>query len=222
MANTFTVDKHPQKKAIIKDILSGMSETKIADKYGLIQSSVHRYKNGKLMKMLADIWDERNTEAGKTLIERFEEVAEMLKKQLLACQEWLQDPDEPDKYTVAPRASEVIIIAEWWDDEGRTHRKKEHLDSLLREIRDEGRTPTAILFANQDTRKILLETAKVIQANLEQIAKLQGAISDVIVAQNNPTIILSEIGGVVLNNITLPGDREAVVAELRRLQAERQ
>jgi len=222
MANTFTVDKHPQKKAIIKDILSGLPEMKIAAKYGLSQRAVNRYKNGKLMTMLADIWDERNTEASKSLNQRFEEVAAMLKRQLLACEEWLQDPDDPSKYTVAPRASEVIIITEWWDDEGRTHRKKEHLDSLLREIRDEGRTPTTVLFSNQDTRKILLETAKVIQANLEQIAKLQGAISDVIVAQNNPTIILSQIGGVVLNNLSAPEDKEAIVAELRKLQAERQ
>ncbi len=222
MANTFTVDKHPQKKAIIKDILSGLPETKIASKYDLTQKSINRYKNGKLMKMLAEIWDERNTEASRNLSERFEEVATMLRKQLLACEQWLQDPDEPDKYTVAPRASEVIIVTEWWDDQDRPHRRKEYLDSLLQEIRGEGRSVTSVSFSNQDTRKILLETAKVIQANLEQIAKLQGAISDVIVAQNNPTIILSQIGNVVLNNLSMAEDKEAIVAELRRLQAERQ
>lgn len=221
MANTFTVDKHPQKKEIIKAILNGVPERKIATQYDLSDKAVNRYKNGKLMKMLAEIWSEQHTEASKNLVDRYEEIAVMLRKQLLACEEWLQDPVNADKYTVAPRDNEVYVVTQWQKD-GKICRDKELLSDVIKEIREHGKNVLKVQFNSTDTRKIILETAKVLQTDLDYIARLQGAVSDIIQAQNNPTIILSQIGSVVLNNLTLNEDKEAIVAELRKLQTEGQ
>lgn len=221
MANTFTVDKHPQKKEIIKAILNGVPERKIATQYDLSDKAVNRYKNGKLMKMLAEIWSEQHTEASKNLVDRYEEIAVMLRKQLLACEEWLQDPVNADKYTVAPRDNEVHVVTQWQKD-GKICRDKELLSDVIKEIREHGKNVLKVQFNSTDTRKIILETAKVLQTDLDYIARLQGAVSDIIQAQNNPTIILSQIGSVVLNNLTLNEDKEAIVAELRKLQTEGQ
>lgn len=222
MSNTYTVDKHPQKKAIIKDILSGLPEQTIANKYELKTSAIHRYKHGKLMAMLSEIWNERNTEAGMALVDRYEEIAVMLRKQLLACEKWLQDPTNPQEYTVVPRDTEVMVVTQWIDKDGKICRSKELLSDVLKEIREKGKNVTRVLFNSTDTRKIILETAKVLQTDLDYIAKLQGAVSDIIVAQNNPTVILSQIGNVVLNNLSISADKEAIVAELRKLQTEGQ
>ncbi len=221
MANTFTVDKHPQKKEIIKAILNGVSEEKIAKNYEVGSSAIHRYKNTKLMKMLAELWNEKNTEASKQLVDRYEEIAVMLRKQLLACQEWLQDPSNEEKYTVVPRDNEIQVVTQWTQD-GKICRDKELLSDVIKEIREHGKNVLKVQFNTADTRKIILETAKVLQTDLDYIAKLQGAVSDIIVAQNNPTVILSQIGSVVLNNLTLNEDKEAIVAALRTLQTEGQ
>lgn len=221
MANTYTVDKHPQKKEIIKAMLNGVSDNKIATNYALSPKVVTRYKNGKLMKMLAEIWKEQQSEAGKELVDRYEEIATMLRKQLVACEEWLQDPTDPQKYTVAPRDNEVYVVTQWQKD-GKICRDKELLSDVVKEIREHGKNVLKVQFNSTDTRKIILETAKVLQTDLDYIARLQGAVSDIIQAQNNPTIILSQIGSVVLNNLTLNEDKEAIVAELRKLQTEGQ
>ncbi len=221
MANTFTVDKHPQKKEIIKAILNGVPEEKIANNYELTQPAIHRYKHSKLMKILAELWNEKNTEASKQLVDRYEEIAVMLRKQLLACQEWLQDPSNEEKYTVVPRDNEIQVVTQWTQD-GKICRDKELLSDVIKEIREHGKNVLKVQFNTADTRKIILETAKVLQTDLDYIAKLQGAVSDIIVAQNNPTVILSQIGSVVLNNLTLNEDKEAIVAALRTLQTEGQ
>lgn len=221
MANAYTIDKHPQKKEIVKAILNGVPDNKIADNYGLAKNVVTRYKNGRLMKMLAEIWSEQHTEASKNLVDRYEEIAVMLRKQLLACEEWLQDPVNADKYTVAPRDNEVYVVTQWRKD-GKICRDKELLSDVIKEIREHGKNVLKVQFNSTDTRKIVLETAKVLQTDLDYIARLQGAVSDIIQAQNNPTIILSQIGSVVLNNLTLNEDKEAIVAELRKLQTEGQ
>lgn len=221
MANAYTIDKHPQKKEIVKAILTGVPDNKIADNYGLAKNVVTRYKNGRLMKMLAEIWSEQHTEASKNLVDRYEEIATMLRKQLVACEEWLQDPTDPQKYTVAPRDNEVYVVTQWQKD-GKICRDKELLSDVVKEIREHGKNVLKVQFNSTDTRKIILETAKVLQTDLDYIARLQGAVSDIIQAQNNPTIILSQIGSVVLNNLTLTEDKEAIVAELRKLQTEGQ
>lgn len=184
-------------------------------------SAIHRYKNTKLMKMLAELWNEKNTEASKQLVDRYEEIAVMLRKQLLACQEWLQDPSNEEKYTVVPRDNEIQVVTQWTQD-GKICRDKELLSDVIKEIREHGKNVLKVQFNTADTRKIILETAKVLQSDLDYIAKLQGAVSDIIVAQNNPTVILSQIGSVVLNNLTLNEDKEAIVAALRTLQTEGQ
>lgn len=221
MANTFSIDKHPKKDLIKRDIIHGVTVTQIAKNYGITTSSVQRYK-AVVQKELAALWDKECQKSAATLNERYEEIAVMLKKQLLACEEWLQDPDNPDKYTVIPRSSEIKIVLEWYDSEDHYHRRTTTLREAIAEIEKSGKMVGSITFNNTDTRKIILETAKVLQQNLDSIARLQGSVSDIIIAQNNPTIILSQIGEVVLNKVNETDAREAIVAELRKLQAEGQ
>lgn len=53
MANVYSVEKHPQKEDIIKDILSGKTNVEIAENYGnLSNAGLSRYKNDVLLPEL--------------------------------------------------------------------------------------------------------------------------------------------------------------------------
>ena len=43
--NAYTIDKHPKKKAIVKDILRGVPDHTIALKYDISDMNVRRYLN---------------------------------------------------------------------------------------------------------------------------------------------------------------------------------
>lgn len=93
MANAYTIDKlDPKtKKALVKDILSGLPDNKIADNYGLPKNCVTRYKNDKLFQTIADVWAETKQEVAEGYEEQLSAIAVRLNKVLDAIDKELAD-----------------------------------------------------------------------------------------------------------------------------------
>lgn len=221
--NAYSIDKHPKKKAIIKDLLRGQTDNAIANNYGLPVSCVRRYRNGKMMALISSIWDEEKVEASLTIEQRIEDIASRMRKMLQACDEWLQDPDDPDHYNMSPRAEEVDIIytTEETDDKGKVFRKKTkaRLSDILARMEDKEMSPCGVFFHTVDTRKIMIETSRELASELRILAELQGQVRDIRIAENKPTIILNQVGGVILKNVSEEEMREAIISELKDLRS---
>ena len=67
--------------------------------------------------------------------------------------------------------------------------------------------------------KMLNDTSKTLQTNIKELAQIQGDIKETVAIQNNPTVILAQIGQVVEQasvDKTIKGDIIARLKQLRR------
>ena len=173
MANTYTIDKLPDKtkKALVKDILAGVPEEKIAKNYEVTASSVHRYKSSKLFKAVAEVWLEQKQGIAEGYAEKFEEIAVRLRKVL----------DAIDRELDKRRTGEY----------------------------DLSQPEVAIYYV-----KMLNDTSRTLQNNLKELATIQGDIKETAIIQNNPTIILAQIGTVIEQS----SDKGDIIARLKQLR----
>ena len=93
MANAWTIDKlDPKtKKALVKDILSGLPDNKIATNYAISPKCVARYKADKLFQTIADVWAEQKQEVAEGYEEQLSAITVRLNKVLDAIDRELAD-----------------------------------------------------------------------------------------------------------------------------------
>ena len=110
MANAWTIDKlDPKtKKALVKDILSGVSEERIAKNYGVTASCVHRYKADKFFRAIAEVWAEQKQDAAEGYEEQLSAIAARLNKALNAIDKELSDRNGDYDLSNAERAYPYI------------------------------------------------------------------------------------------------------------------
>lgn len=173
MANAYTIDKldAKTKKALVKDILAGLPDNRIADNYGLAKNCITRYKSSKLFQAVAEVWAEQKQGVAEGYAEKFETVATRLNKVLDAIDKELADPNGDYDLSDPKRAKAYV--------------------------------------------KMLNETSKTLQANIKDLARIQGAIKDTISIQNSSTVILNQIGQVIQQT---SGSKEEIIARLKQLR----
>lgn len=219
--NAYTIDKHPKKKAIVRDILRGVPVNAIATNYGLPESCVKRYKSGKLMKLCAEVIAEDKTDA-QHLLDRVEPIIAKVQKMYDSYDEWLQDPEHADRYFVGPRASEVMVAIEsvLEDDNGKkkTYREKRLLSDLIDQIEDRGYTVTGLQWNVQDPRKLFLATADTLTKQLDFLAKLQGLVKETVVVKNEPNRVMDSVAQVLFETIDDPELLKKVVDAIKDLK----
>lgn len=92
-----------------------------------------------------------------------------------AAARWLKDPDDPDEFTVEPRASEIQVVFSYWDGKN-TVTEKAQLQSLLEDIK--GRDPEwefgAVNINTADLRDHSLKTLEKVDMVMDKFAKTQG------------------------------------------------
>lgn len=109
------------------------------------------------------------------LVKAFDHAAKLRE----ACAAWLADPDRPERYTLAPRATEVEVVYDDPNDvtrEGRPRRKKMLLQDMLEKVaRQMGVSVVDYDRKGADPRKLILESLDRHTAILHQYAQLVGA-----------------------------------------------
>lgn len=173
MANAYTVDKLPdrKKKALIKDILAGVPDNKIADNYGLPKNCVTRYRSNKLFQAVAEVWADQKQTVAEGYAEKFEAIAARLTKVLDAIDKELADLN--GDYNLADHKKAKAYV------------------------------------------KMLNETSRTLQANIKDLAVIQGDIKDTAMTQNRPTIILAQIAQIIEQST---GSKEDILARLKNLR----
>jgi hypothetical protein len=190
LARRFAISDHPDRDKIIRDIIKGEKSTRdIAGAYGLSHASVVRYVRGRLMDQAAAAAEAQDIREGKAVLDRINDLILRMEKLYDACDAYLQDPANPEKYDLFPRAWEFDVIYRkevYKGDKVTWVTRKESLQSIIESIKAEGYKQPELYMKSEDPRKLIIQTAAAIGKQLETIAKIQGDIKDTIT--NNYTL----------------------------------
>ena len=158
-----SVCDHPQRSEIDKSLAVDKSSIRdIALQYGVGHMAVQRHKqSGHVSQALVTYERDRKSGSLITTAEIFHRNVERLSLAQDAVHRWLTDPDQPDRYDIGPRAGEVTVTYDDWQDlseQGKPTKKKATLGVLLKEAeRVHGITVTGFEFKHADPRKLLTD-----------------------------------------------------------------
>jgi transposase len=214
--NRNAIDTHPERENIVQELIEGKTSNRaLAKKYGVSHGSINRYVRLRLIPDIAAAARKRSDHAGSAILGRIEDVVERIQKLYDACDAYLRDPENPEKYNLFPRAWEMDIVYRMLSPTGKWVYKKADLQALLNELHGTGREPVGVLVKSNDPRKTIIEASRELRGNLELIAKIEGAIREQVI--NNYTVnqYWVEFKGIVMRATEgYPEVRERIVREL--------
>jgi hypothetical protein len=211
MARTCTVCTHADRLTIEKLLVEGVSYRDIARQYGVSFHAVGRHKTDHFPQLLADSRPldlvakqpgNRDTVAKQTAtIETYIESraddnhqhaidvirttarqVEHLELLSNAVSEWLRDPEEPSRYSIDPRAGEIMVVYEDFADcteRGLPRKKRARLSQLLAHIADGSQgmvRPLSGETKHADPRKLLTGVADSLKGQMQLSKQLLEAL----------------------------------------------
>jgi transposase len=175
----YTVDTHPDRDKIIKAIISGeRSLRNIAEQFGVSIACISGYLKGKLANQAAAVLSKEGDRHGRNLLDRIETIMVRMQKLYDACDEYLTDPENPERYDLGPKAWEIDIVYQASNKKtGKLYKKSASLQELLNRL--ETKTEALeIRFKHSDPRKLIIDTASVLSKQLELIGRIQGQLQE--------------------------------------------
>jgi hypothetical protein len=174
---------------INKAIIKGKSDRAIASQFGVTRGSLFRHRTH--VAALLQRGKERETEKQVDVVmETRADLVEKARKVWQACDDFLTDPDNPDRYTLAPRTQDIEVIYEAEEDR-ESHgdpddedsnvkvkrvkvRKKAMLSELLAGI------PNVfnVTWRTADPRKLVLDAIARLESLAQYEARLMGRLKD--------------------------------------------
>ena len=223
MGRRVTVESHPQRDAIVKAVISGRkSYQDIAERYAIPKSTLCFYVKERLMPAAAKVKAVEQKKEGDAFLNRIETAMVRVQKLYDACDEWLTDPKNPDKYSLDERADEVVVIyneaVASMNGDVKMVRKSDLLQELLDRIETHS-TKTVIKLDSKrtDPRKLILDNALVLNKQLELLAKIQGLVKDNLNVTVNAENIYTNIVQVIASATKdYPEIRERIIGELEK------
>lgn len=222
MGRRVTVDNHPQRDAIVKALVSGKSTYQaIGTRFNIPKSTIATYVRERLQPVVAIQQQKqivKEQKEGDAFLNRIETAMVRVQKLYDACDKWLLDTANPNEYNLDPRASEYTVIYLEPPEEGQQRKRaKCSLQQLLDRIDATNREVLNVESKTADTRKLLLETAIVLNKQLELLAKIQGLVKDNISVTMSTENVYTNIIQVI-NKMTTsyPEIREEILGELEK------
>ncbi len=175
MANTCSICRHDLRPMIETLMARGYSLRHIASQFGVGYKSVERHQEC-VSEILGAARRRRDTETAINVNEQINLACLTMSKLRLACENYLADPDNPDRFTLDARAGEIMVIFdELAPGANRPSRKRATLSSLLvRAEKLRGVTVDHTESKYADPRQLIINTMRQMTAQLDVIAKLQG------------------------------------------------
>ncbi|HZS09425.1 MAG TPA: hypothetical protein VFD58_31625 [Blastocatellia bacterium] len=218
MPRVCTVCSHPERGAIDAVLVAGEPYRSIAKRFGASEQAMFRHKADHIPTILAQAQDAAEMAHGDSVLDELRRCAERLHLLFDACDAWLRDADDPQRYDIGPRSEEVTVTYTVTAGEGKFVRKKAKLSELLARVDgtfevDRAETKYA------DPRDLVLKTYDRIQNQLELVAKLIGELNDqpqvnILIAPEWLTVRAALLGALT----PFPEARRAVAERLLRME----
>lgn len=178
MANVCKICRHAQKLEIERVIAGGQTFRRIASQFSISEAAVRRHVGKCIPLMLQELRAAQKKARAIIVEDEVTRVFTRLYKLLDACDEWLTDPDDSEKYSLGARASELTVIYDDLADvtsKGHPKRKSDQLSRLLARLEKNGKIEAfAVTSKHADPRDLIVRTAAEIKAHLELFGRLQG------------------------------------------------
>lgn len=164
-----SICSHDDVKKINSLINEGTSFRRISSHFGMADRSVSRHAENCLNLEIAMLLKEKRIENAIDHQQEITEQLEFAKALRLAARQYLSDPDTGE-LTLIPRAREITVIFEDYDDLNRQNepkKKREKLDTLLEKLENVRRFHTQLLRA--DVERILENADKEVKEKVSTL-----------------------------------------------------
>lgn len=192
-----TVCTHPQREAIDRELVSGISFRNVADRFGVSPTAAFRHgrehipadlaraaevagseRAGRL-RAHADALDAAAGARAAGLLAELQVAMARVGKLFDACDRWLADPDDPTRYDIGPRAAELVVHYTAPGPDGEPRPARAPLSELLEQASAGGRLKVQRVEARSaDPRELLLKAAHRLEAELLLVGRLLGQVAD--------------------------------------------
>jgi hypothetical protein len=129
------------------------------------------YLKDKLAADAAKVLAKEGNKNGANLLQRIETIMLRMQKLYDACDDYLRDPENGERYYLGPRAHEMQVVYETCSGK-KTVRKKATLARLLEQLSKKKLDPVEVYTKYADPRKLIIDTASVLSKQLELIGKI--------------------------------------------------
>ncbi len=170
MAMACSICQHPQRQAIDQALASGGGNRAIAKQFGVSHAAIGRHKANHLPETLLQAVQQQDLSDAIDVLGELKCCFKRINMLFDACHEWLLDPDEPARYTLAPRSHEVSVIYTEPGPTGKPVQRRERLSVLLERL--EGKTVLYSEMRAADPRELILKTAGQLTGQLELVSDL--------------------------------------------------
>lgn len=229
MPQVCTVCAHPERVAIDTALVAGTSNRRIAAQFDVSESGVRCHKAEHLTQLLTKAPPEpahadalraqaAAQDAGEDLhvrsvVGELERCFARMHLLFDACDEWLRDPEHPERYDIGPRGEEITVIYTLLDGDGIPFRAKGKLSDLLAEVRkSKGALSASAETKYADPRELVLRTAGQITSQTQLLAGVLEKIYNAQEVEHFQHTVLTAI------REAAPDVHEAIVGSLGRRQ----
>lgn len=199
------IDDHPQKEKIIKDILTQVPYLQIKKKYNLSSVDVvKRFVENRLIPSAASHMSKSREETSKDIMSYLDNIQSYLSKIINAADEWLSDPDRPDRYFMGDRSEELMVVyVRPAKEGGKVEKRKARLQDLIDEVfRSDEYSDCAVQYvqtSRQDTRRIMLDALRLAQQQVELIARITGQMHDIVLSVDVYGVVIPQVVKIIVD-----------------------
>lgn len=192
------IERHPKRKQIEKALIKQeLSLREIGKKYGIHPTTLSRYRKEKLVAQMAGVTvktkprsqqhgtgppidvervraklEEDELLEGIDLLREVNGIIKRVKKLFDACDAYLTDPADPSRYTLAPRAEEILVQKVTYSDRGApTYESMTLQEALYEANHGEYASPQSEILQPRnmanDPRTLVLSAAKGLQGQMK-------------------------------------------------------
>lgn len=217
MSKRYEVDCHPQRAKIVKALIRGESYRDIAGRFGVSKSALSRYMLKHLVPQAAKALAIREIKDGDDYVTALDQITKRVQKEYDACDEYLRDPDNPDKYYLGPRAEDVQVVFVEKSSNGKEIRRKESLWDMVSLALGENQHAVGTYWKHADPRKLLLDTAKTLNDQLKLLATIRGQIKDLTINISSSPVFIQFQQVVLDATANYPEVRKRITDALRAI-----
>jgi hypothetical protein len=183
MPRTCTVCAHLKRAEIDRALVADSASLRdIARQYEVSKDALDRHKKGHLPTTLVQAKAAQETSDAVDVMAELQRCFERVNLLFDACDRWLRDADDPTRYDIGPRATELDVtydeIVRDRNGTPRTVRRKRKLAELLETIESDSRSVVMVETKYADPRELVLKTATRLQGQIELLAKLLDLLNE--------------------------------------------
>ena len=188
----FAVAVHPKRKQIEKAIIEGQPINSISKTFGISRDALSGYKKKvlypKIMENSQKVAETRQSVHIATERKSITDATELfdiiltavsrMQKMSDACDEYLRDPDDIEKYFLGPHDYEINVVGYRKDKDGKRHKVKEPLGEILARLKQNGYEVTRLTWSQADPRIMLVRASETLSRQMDTMVNAWKAIED--------------------------------------------